>query len=82
MKPSLERRLHRLEQQSAPGRAPLRLCVLRPGIEPHGLHAHPDGPHVARLPGESVAALQTRCAALHPGVVIWRATPAGGHAKA
>ena len=55
-----------------PGPAIKRGWVLsaHPGFVAH----HPPGPAIARQDGESVEALEARCAAEAPGVQIWRST--------
>lgn len=71
---ALKVRLKRLEARLLDPE-PLRLFVVVIGHEPQGFAAHlPDGPTVARQPGETLEALEERCAALAPKVTIWCAT--------
>lgn len=70
---TIKTRLQRLEAAAAPTPELLRLFVTIVGREPQGFAAqHPAGPTVARLAGETVEALQTRCTATVPSVSIWR----------
>ena len=66
----LERRLLALEQRATQPRL-VRFFVLRPGLEPQGFHARPDGPAIARRPGEDIPALQRRCCDTAPEVFAW-----------
>ena len=71
---ALKARLERLEARLLDPE-PLRLFVVTINCEPQGFAAHlPDGPTVARQPGESLEALEERCAALAPKVTIWCST--------
>jgi len=73
MSASIERRLQRLEV-AAHASEPPRLFVRVIGREVTGFAAMAAAAVVQRLEGETVEELELRCAALQPGVVVWRTT--------
>ena len=76
MQSSFERRIARLEAVlHERDSEPLRIFATVIGRPLQGFVAHhPPGPAIARQDGETVEALEARCAAEAPGVQIWRST--------
>lgn len=73
MQSSIERRIARLEAVlHERDSEPLRIFATVIGRPLQGFVAYPAGPQVDRLADEAPEALEARCAALAPAVMVWR----------